>query len=206
MHTIFLIRLAASALFLMLGFDCKALNNQQKDLEAILKKSFEQIYVAKFGLDYPYTVDMLNNCIKYNDKQCLKSYNSVLAGKKMILSISSVKALQATLDIIERACLLKDDDVANFACYGGIMSFYFYTSPEQDAKILNRIKMYPKNIRNIIFGDEFFWFYNRPNKDIWITAISTMDIDWKSDIRKKTALSLFGKNIEEVKDETWVLK
>lgn len=209
MYTSPLARLVAFVLLFSFIFDCFALNNEASDLDVVLQKAFDKIHLSKYGLDYPGTIHVLDSCIKYNDRQCLKVYNNVLAGKKTIQSVSSIKALEATLDIIERACLSKNENLANSTCYGGILSLYFYTSNEQDKKILDRIKTYPKAIRNIIFGDDFFWYHNRPNKDVWINAISTMDIDWRNDIHKQRVLSLFGKrieDIEDVKNETWVVK
>lgn len=206
MYINFLVKPTIFVLFLVLSLSCNAVNNEQKDLELNLLKSFDHIYLAKFGLDFPKTVDTLNRCIQYNDKQCLKAYNEVMEGKKKIQSVASTHALEITLDIIEKACLSKDEKLANFTCYGGIMSLYFYNSPEYDAKILERIKIYPKKIRNMIFDNEFYWFYNRPNKDVWINVVSMMDVDWVNNTYKEHILSLFRKNIEEVKGETWVLK
>ncbi|NOV31009.1 hypothetical protein DDY07_14825 [Methylomonas sp. ZR1] len=206
MYITVLVKTIIFALLLILSFSCDAVNTEQKNLELLLPKSFEQIYLAKFGLDFPKTLDILNRCIQYNDTQCLKAYNEVMEGKKTLQSISSSHVLETTLNIIEKACLSKDENLANFTCYGGIISLYFYNSPEQDAKILQRIKIYPKKIQNMIFDNEFHWFYNRPNKDVWISAVSTMDVDWKNDTYKQYILSLFRKNIEEAKGETWVSK
>lgn len=206
MYITVLVRTIIFVLFLIPSFSCNAVNSEQKTLEYILPKSFEQIYLAKFGLDFPKTVDTLNRCIQYNDKQCLKAYNEVTEGKRTLQSVSSSHALETTLNIIEKSCLSKDENLANFTCYGGIISLYFYNSPEQDAKILERIKIYPKKIKNMIFDNEFYWFYNRPNKDVWINAVSTMDVDWEDDTYKQYILSLFRKSIEEVKGETWVSK
>lgn len=191
---------------LSLCVGCNASSKQQPELRAILEKSFEKIYLATNGLEYPSSLSMLNNCIKHNDEGCLKSYNEVLAGKKMIKSVPPVNALDATLDIIESACLSKDKNLANSICYGGILSLYFYDTPEQDSKILSRIKIYPKKIKSIIFGTDFFWFYNRPNKAVWINAISSMDINWRNDIHKQHTLDQFNKGIVEFKDRTFVMK
>lgn len=206
MHTIFQVRFPVFIFLLVLGFGCNASNSEADNVDIFLAKAFNKIYLSTNGLEYPNTVRTLNHCIKYNDSECLESYNIVLSGRKMIRSVSSMKALETTLDIIERTCLSKDENLANNTCYGGIISLYFYTSSEQDAKILNRIKTYHKDILNIIFGSEFFWFYNRPNKDAWVNAISAMDIDWKNDIHKQITLNLFRKSIEAVKDKTWVSK
>jgi hypothetical protein len=193
-------------MFIMAGHNCMADDKQQKDLEAHLKKSFGLIYLATNGLEYPVLVSNLNNCIKHNDKECLEVYNLVLEGKKMIQSVSSMKALDATLTIIEKACLSKEEELANFTCIGAILSLYFYTSPEQDARILNRVKNYPKKIKNLIFHRDFYWAHNRPDKDVWIREVSKMDVDWHNDIHKKRTLALFKKSLAEMKDKTWVAK
>lgn len=200
----FLVRFATLFLFSVATFGCVAADKPQKDLEAFLQKSFNLIYFATNGLDYPGSVHALNNCIKYKAKECLEVYNLVLEGKKMIKSVSSPKALDTTLDIIERACLSEDEKLANSICGGGILSLYFYTSPEQDAKILSRIKIYPKKVRNIIFYRDFYWFYNRPNKAAWIRAIPEMDIDWEYSLDKKILLDLFNKDISKMKGETFL--
>jgi hypothetical protein len=111
----------------MLFFVCssEANSKEQKDLKLILETSFENIYLGKAGLEYPYTEEHLKRCIKLNDKACLRVYKRVEKGKKTITSLSASSALDATLDIIETACLSKDENVANFVCYGGIMSLIF---------------------------------------------------------------------------------
>lgn len=206
MSMTFLAKTIIAALFLVMSFNCNAVNNEQENPELILLKSFDQIYLAKFGLDFPKTLDTLNKCFQYNDQQCLKAYNEVMEGKKSVQSVSSALGLETTLDIIEKSCLSKDEKLANFTCYGGIISLYFYNSPEQDAKIIERIKIYPKKIRNMIVDNEFYWFYNRPNKDEWINLVSTMDVDWVNNTYKQHVLSLFRKSIEEVKGDTWIVK
>jgi hypothetical protein len=206
MQTKFLVRLATLLLFLGAGWRCEASGEQPKDLEAHLQKAFGLIYLATNGLDYPGSVHTLNKCVKHKDKECLEVYKLVLEGKKMIQSVSSMKSLETTLDIIEKTCLSEDQKLANSVCDGGILSLYFYTLPEQDAKILARVKNYPKKIKNIIFHHRFYWFYNRPNKAAWVSAISEMDIDWRNDSHKQRTLVLFRKNIAELKGETFIAK
>ena len=86
MQVFFLVRHAAFLLFLMTSGGCIAADKQQQDLEALLQKSFNQIFLAIGGLEYPYSVKHLNKCIKCNYKECLDVYNRVLAGKKTIKS------------------------------------------------------------------------------------------------------------------------
>ncbi len=206
MQTISLVRLATSLMFLMASCGCIAADKQQQDLEGLLQKSFDQIFLAIGGLEYPYTVKQLNYCVKYNDKDCLRAYKHVLEGKKNIKAVASMKALETTLDLIEKDCLSKDEELAKFTCFGAILSLYFYALPAQDVKILNRMKIYPKKLKNIIFNYNFYWFYNRPNKDLWISAVSTMDIDWEYKTDKQDTLDMFKKDITELHDKTFIVR
>ena len=195
----------------MLFFVCsivssEAKSKEQKDLKLILETSFENIYLGKFGLEYPYTEDHLKRCIKLNLKPCLEVNNDVITGKKTITSLPASSTLDATLDIIETACLSKDENVANSVCYGGIMTLYFYSSLEQDTRILTRFKKYPKKVRNLIFKTNYFWYYNRPNPDRWITYLSKADIEWMPSARKKNVMDLFKKDISEYDGKPWVLR
>lgn len=193
-------------IFLMLLTSCKLINNNQKDLTPILQASFEQIYYAKYALDFPHTKRALSHCIEYKNKPCLEVYKYFKEGKDTLLSLSSNKALVVTLDIIEQACLSEDESMANNICYGGLMSLYFYNSSDQDHKIFSRIKKYPKAIKNIIFNHEFFWYHNRPKYHAWINYISIVDIDWEEDSQKQFILHMFKKNINQVGGEPWVLR
>jgi hypothetical protein len=184
--------------------NCKALTNEQQDLAYILQVSFEKIYLAKYGLDYPHTKHALDRCIQHDDRQCLDSYNQVAEGKNTIASLADSKALEITLDVIERACLSNNEKIANVTCYGGIMSLYFYNSPEQDAKIRTRIKKYPKKIRNMIFNSDFLWYSNRPDVNAWVDYISSADVDWEPKTQKQYISTLFRKNIKEVDEDQWV--
>jgi hypothetical protein len=199
-------RFSIFLLFLMKSGSCVAADKQQQDLEALLQKSFDQLFLAIGGLEYPHTVKQLNNCFKYNDKDCLRVHNHVLEGKKRIKSVASMKTLDTTLNLIEKYCLSKNEYMANVTCFGAILSLYFYTTPEQDAKILNRMKIYPKKLKFIIFNYDFYWFYNRPNTDAWVSAVSTMDIDWEYKLDKQRILALFGKNLGEMQGETFIAK
>ena len=208
MHRI--LKVQTYLLVLGIVFGCsthaKVDDNEQPDLVPILKTSFERIYLAKGGLEYPHSKETLDMCVQSNDKPCLDAFRYVKEAKKTIESLSDRKALDATLDIIEATCLSKNETTANFTCFGGIMSLYFYNSPDQDAKILARVKRYPKTIRNMIFNNEFYWFHNRPNFNSWISYIATADVDWEYTIQKQHITDMFKIGIEEVDGlyEPWV--
>lgn len=177
----------------------KVEQKDQQSLTLTLKKSFKNIYFAKGGLEYPHTKETLNACINSNDKPCLRVFKRVQEGKKTLKALSDPDTLNTTLDIIEETCLSGEDSMAMFTCYGGIMSFYFYSDPAQDAKILSRIKQFPKTIRNMIFNDEFYWYSNRPDAEPWINYIATAEVDWKYKTQKRRISDLFNKTIEEAK-------
>lgn len=190
----------------LFAVSCNSVDKEHLELANILRSSFDNLYLAKYGLDYPHTKHTLNKCIKYNDQQCLIAYNLVLESKNKILSLSDTKSLETTLDIIETTCSSEDERIANFTCYGGIMSLYFYDSSAQDKKIFERINKYPKAIKNIIFNNEFYWFHNRPKRSNWINYISTIDVDWEQDGQKEFVLNMFKRDINQIDGEPWVLR
>ncbi len=200
------IKIILFVIFLTSIISCKVVDNKQQDLIYILQTSFDNVYLAKHGLDYPHTQNFLNKCIEKNDQKCLDAYNQVLNGKNRILSLSNTNSLETTLDIIEKTCLSEDENIANFTCYGGIMSLYFYNSPAQDKIILSRIKKYPKAVKNIIFNHEFLWYHNRPENNVWINYISSVDVNWEQDIQKQFILNMFKKRINQIDGEPWVLR
>ncbi len=185
---------------------CTISSTEQHEQEFILQQSFEQIYLAKYGLNYPHTKHSLDRCIKHNDQQCLVVYQQVIEGRNKIESMSDNNTLETTLNIIERTCTSNNEHIANFVCYGGIMSLFFYDSAEEDEKILSRIREFPERIRKLIFNSEFYWFYNRPDKSIWINYISALEIDWEDKRQKQFILELFEKSITDIDGEPWVLR
>jgi len=181
-------------------------SNKQKDLTPILQASFEKLYYAKYALDFPHTESALSNCVHYNNELCLEVYKQFQEGRKALLSVSSDKALVATLDIIEQACLSKEQSMASNICYGGIMSLYFYNSSNQDAVIFSRVSEYSKAINNIIFNHDFLWFHNRPNNINWHDYVSKLQINWEPSGQKQFVLNSLKKNINQIDGEPWVLR
>lgn len=154
----------------------------------------------------PHTENALNHCVEYNNEPCIKVYKHFKDAKNTLLSLSSDKSLTATLNIIEQACLSKEENMATNICYSGIMSLYFYDSPEQNAVIFKRMREYPKAIKNIVFNHNFLWFHNRPSYINWNDYISMLDIEWVRKNKKQSIMTQFKKSIDEVGGEPWVLR
>lgn len=208
MYKIYFMKIKLVILVVYLGsiISCTVEMNEQQNLTPILQPAFDSIYLARHSLEFPHTKSDLNRCSQYKNNKCLTIYDRVMEAKNTILSLSASNALDATLDIIEKTCLSKDEKIANITCYGGIMSLYFYYSPEQDAKIIARVKKYPKKVRNIIFNNEFFWHYNRPDSNVWIDYISVADVEWDFAKQKQYIADMFRRSFDEVDNEPWVLR
>ncbi len=201
------IKLIIIVFLLMSTVACEANNNKKKELISMLQTSFEGITSVKFSKIFPHMERSLNACIQSRDKLCLMVYHRFKQGKSTILSLPADQALDATLDIIEKACVSVNDLTTQDHCYGGLMSLYFYNTPELDAKILARIKKYPKKIKNVIFNYDFYWYCNRPNVNVWIDYTSTVDVEWKPNkLKKQVILDIFRKTIDEFENEPWVLR
>ena len=109
------IKLIATVFLLICITACGRSDTKQKELTSVLQTSFDCIYYAKYALDFPHTEHALKKCIQYNNKPCINVYNLFIEGKSTLLSLSPDKTLDITLDIIENACLSKDELIANFS-------------------------------------------------------------------------------------------
>lgn len=183
-------------------------NSEQQKMAALLKTSFEKIYLAKGGLAYPQTKEILDACVQSKDQPCLDAYNSVEEARNSIETIADLDALNTTLNIIEQTCLADNDTMMNFTCFGGIMSLFFFNSPGQDDIILARVKNYPMKIQNMIFNNEFYWYHNRPNPKRWVQYIEEVEVDWQFDTQKQYVSNMFELRMEEIKGpiKPWVEK
>lgn len=187
-------------------FACNNDSDEKEELDAVLQSGFEKIYYAKFALDFPHTKAALDRCKAENDIPCLKVYELFKEGKNAVLSLSADKALPAALDVIANACVSNDEVMKNNVCYGGLMSLYFYHSLEQDNLILSKMKVYPKEIKNIIFNHDFLWFYNRPNLAVWQEFVASVDVDWEHEHQQQWLIDSFNKKIDHVQGEPWVFR
>lgn len=193
-HTIFLI------LFSFITV-CNAVGKEQEGITDSLQTSFGAIYLARYGLNYPNSKTALNSCVQSNNQQCLDTYKYVTDAKNKIISLSNSETLDATMNIIEKSCLLEDE---YSYCYGGIMSLYFYDSPEYDLQIISRIKEFSQTLGTTLFKYGYLWYHNRPEPAIWIDYISSDDIIWEDEFQQDYVLSMFKKDIGQLEDEPWV--
>lgn len=222
MHSVssFYIRVAITVILSCVLINSKANDNEREEQLYYLQLSFADIYLAKKDLELPSTEIGLRRCYRFKKmlkgSSCQDANLLYMDGVGIITTITNPdetsfthltanKALKMTLDIIERACVSKYEAIANDICYGGIMSLYFYTTPQQDAKILAHVKQYPKKIRNLIFNEHFYWFHNRPYRGVWTDYISKADIDFEYKNHKKKILNLFRKRIDELEEPPWVV-
>lgn len=195
----FYIQITITVILSFFIISSKADNSERENLAFILHEAFDGLAVVRDDLSsFPSNEDHLQQCIQYNLIRCMDNYRSVQAAVDSISSLPTDEALDVTLEIIGRACVAEDGISLHYFCNGGIMSLYFYTTPEQDAEILAHVKQYPKQIQNFIFNDHFYWFHNRPDKEVWIDYISAADIDFKHKNQKKTISNLFRKRIDEM--------
>lgn len=178
--------------------------SKKSDLTVVLKESFSGIYLSRYSKDYPFTKDVLGHCIKNKYEPCLKIYHRVVDAKNTIISSVSDESLEITLNIIESECMIKDDIEASINCHGGIMSLYFYNSPENDKYMLSRLKKYSEQLKILVFNNDYLWHYNRPDRDLWVKYIETADINWRNENRKENIIEMFNKDISEVRGEPWV--
>lgn len=168
-------------------------SDSQPKLANTLHSDFSAMYMAAHGRDFPSSKAKLADCKKANNAACLDVFGSVQAASESLRAIRSIETLRESLAIIESSCLSKNEEIANYVCYGGIISLYFFNDVAEDELILKTVENYPKTIRNIIFNNSFAWQENRPDEQLWINYIDSADIDWKTNDTKSVTTELFSK-------------
>ncbi len=178
-------------IMLFFGVNSYSAESVNDSLEQKLLKSVKNLYLGKHGLEYPYDQPALNRCMKNQYQPCLRVYGKVEKAKENILSIPGDTALPVILSLIKKSCGSEDEVQANYVCHGSIMALYFYNGRNHDIKILSAIKSYNKATKNIIFNNDFSWFYNRSNKSDWVDYLESEDISWDYEGSKKEVIKAF---------------
>ncbi|MCI0507596.1 MAG: hypothetical protein L0Z73_16000 [Gammaproteobacteria bacterium] len=162
-------------LVLMLG-GCSNSSNAGKDIEAQLDKAFAALWLADLGLEYPHDQGILDYCVKNNDEACLRAYQQVQGGKKIILeTIAQDEALvlRTTLNRIEIKCASeKTED--SIVCTGAVVSLYFFNKDHHQAQILASLRAMSSTSFKRAFSGKYEWMYNRPDPDEWIAFIKSL--------------------------------
>jgi len=178
----------------LISFGCTAAT---PDFNEKLNKAYEQLYLARFGLEYPPREDILRICLEKKLQDCLSVYNPVQEGKQTLrAAIAKDKAAVFThlTNTIAQDCTKTDtktEQQAIFRCYGAVIAWYFFTDPVYNQKLQDILAHAPSTIAKIILGTRYEWNYNRPQVDKLITLIKALPTDTLTDAEKQSIIRFF---------------
>ncbi len=179
---------------LISSYNCSA---TAPDLKNGLNHAYEQLYNARFALEYPPREEILKICQEKQIKDCLSVYLPVQDAKQKLrqaIAKDQATVFAHTVTTINQACLKPDPDTDQqsvFRCYGAVIALYFFTDPVYDQKIRDLLSHAPRSIARVMLGTRFEWFYNRPHLDKWITVINALPNDVLTDSEKQPVLKFF---------------
>jgi hypothetical protein len=168
----------------------------QNEASSQLVPLFRALYVAEYGKFYPHSEKILERCKTTDDKKCLALYKSVNNAKQELISLKSQETLKTTFKIIIDSCESPNEEVANFDCYGALMSFYFYSEAEYDADILEFVKNLSPRVQTKIFNGNFDWFINRPDPELWVDYLKDAPVEWQTDAAQQVTMDYFINKFE----------
>lgn len=165
---------------------------ERNDLSAQLVPLFRTLYMGEHGKLYPHSEKILELCKTTNDKKCLEVYEKVKETKQKLIALKSQETLNTTFNVIIDSCESPNENIANFDCYGALMSFYFYPEAEYDKAILEFVGNLSPKMQALIFDQHFDWFANRANPVLWTDYLKDAPVTWKTDNSKEITMGYFG--------------
>lgn len=139
---------------------------------------YDRLALAVVGLAFPHTRARLAECIERNDKPCLSAYNSVRAAAKELKAMPKEQALSETLATAERGCPRQRGGKLDFECVGAQIGLSYFTSPESNQMILDRLVAMPVDARSAILSESSsaFWLATRADKDRWSRELGDLEM------------------------------
>ncbi len=179
---------------LISSYNCSA---TAPDLKSGLNHAYEQLYNARFTLEYPPREEILKLCQEKQIKDCLSAYLPVQEAKqklRQVMAKDQAAVFEHTVTTINQTCLKPDPDTDQqniFRCYGAVIALYFFTDPVYDQKIRDLLSHSPTSIARVMLSARFERFYNRPHLDKWITVINALPNEVLTDSEKQPVLKFF---------------
>lgn len=147
---------------------------------------FIKINLIEAGKYYPANEKDLIKCKNNGSEEC-KVYDITKRAKKKFLSFRRSTSLNKALQVIKENCpkLVNSNADVRTECifWGACISFYFFTNPNEDKKILKFFRENPSCLEYIIKNNDFAWFSNRPDSNKWNELINELNRYRKDKIR-----------------------
>jgi hypothetical protein len=131
---------------------------------------FEDLSLIEVALEFPVSAEQVAHCAREDSNEC-QNYQRAVRAKAALLN-RGTEALDFTLEVIQRSCKAslpshgnKDKDWSR--CIGGLTALYFFSSQDEDEKVLDFFKKNPSLLRLAVSELDFAWFHNRFHQERW---------------------------------------
>jgi hypothetical protein len=140
---------------------------------------FEELALVSVALEFPTSAEEIISCARKDTSEC-RNYHRVVRAKASLLN-QGPAALDATVEVIRLDCMgsLPNRDTRSRAwnrCIGGLTALYFFSSPEQDEKVLEFFEKNPVLLCFAVAEQDFAWLHNRVHRERWRELFDT----WRS--------------------------
>jgi hypothetical protein len=145
------------------------------------------VFLGALGnlLDFPADQARLDACVAEKDEKCLALHAQFHDAVRQLFSDGSAQALKRTL-AVEAHCKSPTPPPSELAisrwqrCRGAVVAFYFFSSDEEDRKILNHLSaLEPAILQNAFVESKGYagdWVYNRPDRQRWIAFMRSVSV------------------------------
>lgn len=138
---------------------------------------FEDLALVSVALEFPTSAEEITSCARKDTREC-RNYHRAVRAKASLLS-QGPAALEVTVEVIRHDCMesLPNRDTRSRAwnrCIGGLTALYFFSSPEQDEKVLEFFAKNPVLLGFARAEHDFAWFHNRFHQERWRELFETL--------------------------------
>lgn len=131
---------------------------------------FEDLSLIEVALEFPVSEEQVAQCSREDTNEC-RNYQRAVRAKASLLNRGPA-AIDFTLEVIQRSCKAslpsrgnRDKDWSR--CIGGLTALYFFSSQDQDEKVLDFFEKDPVLLRLAASERDFAWFHNRFHQERW---------------------------------------
>jgi len=131
---------------------------------------FEDLSVVEVALEFPASADQATRCSQEDTIEC-RNYQRAVRAKASLLRRGPA-AIDFTLETIQRSCKAslpsrgnRDKDWSR--CIGALTALHFFSSQDQDEKVLDVFEKDPVLLPLAASEHDFAWFHNRFHQERW---------------------------------------
>lgn len=142
---------------------------------------FNQLAVVETGLDFPRSMDKLENCRRIQDDPCLRTYDSFSKARANLLRMHTNEALKLTLKHLGEFCIKEPPDHVKYICTGTLVALNYFTEDQEDKEIRQFLSQLPKGIQENVLAQSVAmtvsWLASRTDNKVWLFWFESENVD-----------------------------